>query len=94
MNPCLDRSPYESCSLNIGCGCLPLSNNAKGGLCAFLHVTCSELVSCALNNEICYQPGYVCVKHSRCQSRPLCYPMSMATQFVCPSIPSTSTRII
>ncbi|CAF0864018.1 unnamed protein product [Rotaria sordida] len=87
---CNDSLPYEKCSLNTGCGCFPLSYNNKSSICAYLYVTCSELLSYAQDNKTCYQPGYTCVKHSRCQNSPLCYPMKMATRLMCPLILSTS----
>ncbi|CAF1519613.1 unnamed protein product [Rotaria sp. Silwood1] len=87
---CDNSLPYEKCSLNTGCGCLPLSYNNKSFICAYLYVTCSELSSCAGDNKTCYQPGYTCVKHPRCQNGPLCYPMKMTTQLICPLILSTS----
>ena len=67
--------------------------DANSSICAFLYVTCSELSSCTLNNQICYEPEYICVKHSRCQNGPLCYPMNMANQVVCPLIASTSIAV-
>lgn len=91
---CDNSLPYEKCSSNVGCGCIPLSSNNKSSICALLSVACSKLSSCAQDNRTCYQPGYTCVKHSRCQNNPLCYPMSMATQSICPSMSTTSSYIL
>ncbi|CAF1310491.1 unnamed protein product [Rotaria magnacalcarata] len=85
---CKDAVQYEQCSSNIGCGCLPLINTDNSSICAFLHIKCSELNSCANNNRTCYRPDHLCVKHSRCHSVPLCYPADMTSQALCP--PSTT----
>ncbi|CAF4485063.1 unnamed protein product [Rotaria socialis] len=85
---CKDAVQYEQCSSNIGCGCLPLINTDNSSICAFLHIKCSELSSCANNNRTCYKPDHLCVKHSRCHSAPLCYPADMTIQALCP--PSTT----
>ncbi|CAF1622692.1 unnamed protein product [Rotaria magnacalcarata] len=85
---CKDAVQYEQCSSNIGCGCLPLINTDNSSICAFLHIKCSELNSCANNNRTCYRPDHLCVKHSRCHSVPLCYPAGMTSQALCP--PSTT----
>ncbi|CAF2146067.1 unnamed protein product [Rotaria magnacalcarata] len=87
---CDNSLPYQACSLNAGCGCLPLSHNNQSSICAFLSISCSELSSCARDNKTCYKPDYTCVKHSRCQTGPVCYPMQMATKSLCPSISSTT----
>ena len=88
---CQGVMQYNQCSLNIACGCLPLVNIDNGSICALLHIRCSELASCAFNNRICFQPGYQCVKHPRCQTAPLCYPVDMAHQVMCPPMPLTTT---
>ncbi|CAF2752269.1 unnamed protein product [Rotaria sp. Silwood2] len=90
---CDNSLPYEACSSNRGCGCLPLSHNNKSSICAFVYATCSKLSSCAADNKTCYQPHYICVKHSRCHTSPLCYPMHMTTQSICPTISTTSINI-
>jgi hypothetical protein len=59
------------------------------GICGFLWLICSQLVSCAPPNNVCYQPGHVCVRHPRCFSHPVCYPLSMAGQ-ICPPTSSKS----
>ncbi|CAF3157591.1 unnamed protein product [Rotaria sp. Silwood2] len=87
---CDNSLSYETCSSNSGCGCLSLSHNNISSICAFLYVTCSKLSSCAADNKTCYQPNYTCVKHSRCQPSPLCYPMHMATQSICPTTLTTT----
>ncbi|CAF3490230.1 unnamed protein product [Rotaria socialis] len=90
---CQNTSDYQSCSSNIACGCFPLVSNDGQGICAHLHLKCSTLSVCAANNQTCFAPGHVCVKHSRCQSRPLCYPVHMASQHICPTPVLTTTTI-
>ncbi|CAF4487323.1 unnamed protein product [Rotaria socialis] len=90
---CQNTSDYQSCSSNIACGCFPLVSNDDQGICAHLHLKCSTLSVCAANNQTCFAPGHVCVKHSRCQSRPLCYPVHMASQHICPTPVLTTTTI-
>ncbi|CAF4097439.1 unnamed protein product [Rotaria sp. Silwood2] len=60
----------------------------ESGICGFLWLTCSQLVSCGSFNHICYQPNHICVHHSRCFVHPVCYPLSMMDQAICP--PKTS----
>lgn len=71
----------------MACGCLPLINADGGGICAYVHIRCSELISCANNNRTCYRSDYLCVNHPRCQSAPLCYSVSMAFSALCPPSP-------
>ncbi|CAF2818268.1 unnamed protein product [Rotaria sp. Silwood2] len=74
------------------CGYLRLMNAGNDSICAFLHIKCSELVSCANDNRACYRPDYLCVSHPRCQTAPLCYPVDKALQVVCPPmLPATTT---
>ncbi|CAF3619872.1 unnamed protein product [Rotaria sp. Silwood1] len=89
---CQGTLPYDSCSSNTACGCLRLaSNNDNSSICAYLSLSCSKLISCAPNNQTCYQPRHVCVEHPRCQNRPLCYPIDMTTREICPLVLPTTT---
>ncbi|CAF2027457.1 unnamed protein product [Rotaria magnacalcarata] len=88
---CQSASQYEQCSSNTACACLRLMNTVNDGICAYLRVKCSELISCANNNRTCYRPDHICVNHSRCHSTPLCYPIDMTLQIFCPPIPSMTT---
>jgi sugar lactone lactonase YvrE len=85
---CQNASPYDQCSSNIACGCLPLAATNNNGVCVYLYHTCSELNACANKNQMCYQPGHVCVKHPRCQNLPVCYPIDTISQLHCPATPS------
>ena len=88
---CQGAMQYDQCSSNMACGCLPLVNTDNAGICAYLHVRCSELTSCAKDNRTCYRPNHLCVNHSRCHSAPTCYPTEVGLQMLCPSISSIST---
>ncbi|CAF1351959.1 unnamed protein product [Rotaria magnacalcarata] len=85
---CQGASQYNQCSSNTACACLSLMNTVNDGVCAYLHVKCSESISCANDNRTCYRPDHLCVNHSRCHSAPICYPIDMTLQMFCPPIPS------
>ncbi|CAF4255950.1 unnamed protein product, partial [Rotaria sordida] len=87
---CQNASPYTQCSLNPFCGCLQLTTNSSLSICASLRLACSSLIACTNNNQMCYQPNYVCVKHGKCHKSPLCYPLNLASQMICPSIRTTT----
>ncbi|CAF0914802.1 unnamed protein product [Rotaria sordida] len=88
---CQGVSQYGECSTNSACGCFHTKATEGSGICAFLWLTCSQLISCEPLNNVCYQPGHVCVHHSRCFNHPVCYPLSM-TEPICPPIPSLPLR--
>ncbi|CAF4742986.1 unnamed protein product [Rotaria sp. Silwood1] len=88
---CQGLAEYSQCSSNPACRCLRLTADANRGICGFLYVTCSELVSCSGENRTCFTPDHVCVQHPQCQALPLCYPMRMATNTMCPPLPETTT---
>lgn len=75
---------YGQCSINNQCGCLHRSALNRSGICADLSLPCSQLVSCRTSDNFCFQPNYVCVNHPRCNMRPVCYPLSMANEKLCP----------
>jgi hypothetical protein len=86
---CHGISQNDPCSSNGACGCLQIVGAAADtGICGFLYGVCSELVSCGISNNFCYDPNTICVHHLRCFSRPTCYPKSMTGQRTCPPIPS------
>ncbi|CAF1020329.1 unnamed protein product [Rotaria sordida] len=89
--PCQGLAQYSQCSSNPACRCLKLTTDTDTGICGFLYVTCSELVSCSGENRTCFTPDHVCVQHPQCQALPLCYPVRMATNNMCPSLPETTT---
>ncbi|CAF4125391.1 unnamed protein product, partial [Adineta steineri] len=81
---CNEIAQYDRCSTNSACGCFSKTNATENGICAFLWATCSTLETCDVSNNKCHQPNTVCVRHPRCHERPVCYPMSMAGQHICP----------
>ncbi|CAF1373451.1 unnamed protein product, partial [Rotaria sordida] len=88
---CLTMSQYDRCSLNPACGCLHMVGTADVGICVFKYVTCSELVPCESSSNLCHDPEYTCVHHPRCHNLPVCYPIRMMDQGICPPIPMTKT---
>jgi hypothetical protein len=83
---CHSATPYNRCSTNSACGCFPAVNSPNVGVCAFLWNFCSELVPCGSSQD-CSDPEHICVHHSRCSDYPVCYPLSMTVEKICPSIP-------
>ncbi|CAF3507101.1 unnamed protein product [Adineta steineri] len=81
---CNGIAQYDRCSINSACGCFSKTNATDNGICAFLWATCSTLETCDVSNNKCHQPNTVCVRHPRCHERPVCYPISMAGQHICP----------
>ncbi|CAF3317190.1 unnamed protein product [Rotaria socialis] len=84
---CHGMAQYGRCSTNSQCGCLHRLTTNHSGICGLIGLTCSQLVSCAASNNICYQPNHICVHHPRCNTRPLCYPLSMTDERLCPARP-------
>jgi hypothetical protein len=88
---CHGLSQYDQCSTNNVCGCLHSASSTGSSICGFRWLTCSELVSCVPNTHMCFEPDHVCVSHPDCHDLPLCYPLSMASQELCPPIPTSTT---
>ncbi|CAF1264280.1 unnamed protein product [Adineta ricciae] len=88
---CHNLAQYDKCSSNPLCACLHSVSSNDSGICAFRWTTCSELDACTINTHLCFQPNHICVHHPDCQSQPLCYPLSMTTVDLCPSISETTT---
>ncbi len=85
---CQDVAQYSRCSKNSACGCFHMVNADNTGICGFLWVTCSQLVPCNRSDNSCHQADAICIRHPRCDDLPLCYPVSMIDQRICPSIES------
>ncbi len=79
---CNGAIQYSACSLNSGCGCLSLSFSDSFGICGALNGSCSQFTPC--QNDACAQVQHICVRHPRCSSIPVCYPLSSIDQSVCP----------
>lgn len=90
---CSGTYPYGPCSSNSACGCLPLSFTDDVGICAVLGMSCARLSPCRSSDHSCDSPNHICVQHPQCDSRPLCYPLVMVDQRLCPSTmnPPTTT---
>ncbi|CAF1194592.1 unnamed protein product [Rotaria sordida] len=89
---CQNASLYDQCSSNVACGCLQSAHTPNDGICSYLYVSCSELSACAVDNRTCWEPEHECVTHPHCHTGPLCYPLNMATQTVCPPILTTTSN--
>ncbi|CAF1463405.1 unnamed protein product [Adineta steineri] len=84
---CKNVAQYDRCSTNSACGCFHrVGANDDAGICGFLWPTCSHLVPCNASTNICTEPNMVCVQHPRCHEQPLCYPMAMSKQNICPPL--------
>ncbi|CAF0722125.1 unnamed protein product [Adineta steineri] len=46
--------------------------------------TCSRLLRCNSSDNSCLQPNTICVHHPQCDDFPLCYPVTMIDQKMCP----------
>ncbi|CAF1352511.1 unnamed protein product [Adineta steineri] len=82
---CEKTVQYGECSTNIACGCFHMKGvNDDIGVCGFLWPTCSRLVPCNSSDNSCLESDKICVHHPQCDDRPLCYPVPMADQRICP----------
>ncbi|CAF1401156.1 unnamed protein product [Adineta steineri] len=82
---CKNVAQYDRCSTNSACGCFHrVGANDDADICGFLWPTCSSLLPCNASTNICTQSNTVCVQHPRCHEQPLCYPMAMSKQNICP----------
>ncbi|CAF0767858.1 unnamed protein product [Adineta ricciae] len=92
---CHGISQYGQCSSNRGCGCLHFSLADDVGICAVLGLNCTRLSPCQWPDDTCEKADHVCVRHPHCNSNPLCYPLHMVNQRLCPSssisLPTTTT---
>ncbi|CAF0792394.1 unnamed protein product [Adineta steineri] len=61
-----------------------IGTNDDVGVCGFLWPTCSRLVRCNSSDYSCLQPNTICVQHPQCDDFPLCYPVGMIDQNMCP----------
>jgi hypothetical protein len=83
---------YDSCSSNSACRCLPIVSSNDIGICAPVGVSCSQLTPCQLPDNTCEKLDHICVFHSRCDSNPICYPMILLNQNLCPSLTRKTTK--
>ncbi|CAF1226629.1 unnamed protein product [Adineta steineri] len=82
---CKKTSQYGLCSTNSACGCFHvLGANYNTGICGFRWPACSRLVLCNSSDNSCSQPDTTCVRHPQCNDLPVCYPVTMTNQSICP----------
>ncbi|CAF4186861.1 unnamed protein product [Rotaria magnacalcarata] len=67
-----------------------MATTSKFGICGFLWVTCSHLVACSSPHNGCEKTGHVCIQHPQCQNNPVCYPLYLIDEIICP--PLTTAR--
>ncbi|CAF0774812.1 unnamed protein product [Adineta steineri] len=82
---CEKTPQYGECSTNSACGCFHMvGTHDDTGVCGFLWPICSRLLRCNSSDNSCLQPNTICVHHPQCDDFPLCYPVTMADQNMCP----------
>ncbi|CAF1591128.1 unnamed protein product [Adineta ricciae] len=87
---CKGTSQYDRCSTNTACGCFHRINTNESSICGFLWASCSQLEPCRPSDNTCARKDSICVQHRRCRNHPVCYPLSMMNQQICPSITTTT----
>ncbi|CAF1405611.1 unnamed protein product [Adineta ricciae] len=60
------------------------SNNACG--CFPMLIPCGSLQECSV-------PDHICVHHSRCNNHPICYPLSLMSEDICPPQSNNTTTM-
>jgi len=88
-----DGAPeYSQCSKNKECGCLHHSDTTHDrGICGLITLPCSAMSPCSMKGKTCRERNHICIRNPLCDFRPSCYPLSMATEEVCPPFNKTST---
>ncbi|CAF1210481.1 unnamed protein product [Adineta steineri] len=82
---CEKTPQYGECSTNSACGCFHVTSaNNDAGICGFRWLACSHLVLCNSPDYSCSQPNTTCVQHPQCNNLPVCYPVTMTDQSICP----------
>jgi hypothetical protein len=69
-----------------------MATTEKRSICGFLQMNCSHFVPCGTSNNNCHDADHVCIHHPECSHHPVCYPLSMTNQSICPSIISKSIK--
>ncbi|CAF2961529.1 unnamed protein product [Rotaria sp. Silwood2] len=87
---CHGTPEYDQCSSNSACACFHMAGANNTGICGFQWVTCSEFRACERTTNRCHESDHICIHHPRCHNHPVCYPVSMIDQQICP--PTTSKR--
>ncbi|CAF0928731.1 unnamed protein product [Adineta steineri] len=82
---CKKTPQYGECSTNSACGCFHvIGANNDTGICGFRWLACSHLLLCNSSDNPCSQPNTTCVQHPQCNHLPVCYPVTMTDQSICP----------
>ncbi|CAF1260742.1 unnamed protein product [Adineta steineri] len=89
---CKKTSQYGECSTNSACGCFHMMDADDVGVCGFLWPTCSRLLRCNSSDNSCLQPNTICVHHPQCDDYPVCYPVTMIDQKMCPPMKNKINR--
>ncbi|CAF4007438.1 unnamed protein product, partial [Adineta steineri] len=82
---CEKKPQYNECSTNSACGCFHMIGAENDtGICGFRWLACSHLLLCNSTDSACSQPNTTCVQHPQCNNLPVCYPVTMTDQSICP----------
>ncbi|CAF1406562.1 unnamed protein product, partial [Adineta steineri] len=82
---CTKTPQYGECSTNSACGCFHIAGaNDNTGICGFRFLTCSRLALCNSSDNSCLPSNTTCVQHPECNDLPVCYPVTMTDQSICP----------
>ncbi|CAF1447090.1 unnamed protein product [Adineta steineri] len=82
---CSKIPQYGECSTNSACGYFHITGaNNNTGICGFRWLACSRLVLCNSSDNSCSQHNTTCVQHPQCNDLPVCYPVTMTDQSICP----------
>ncbi|CAF3948672.1 unnamed protein product [Rotaria magnacalcarata] len=88
---CDKMNQYDPCSQNYACACFHRLDGPNATICIDeFSISCSELIPCESSANRCYEAEHICVRHPRCNQLPVCYPVPIFNQQLCPSIPSTA----
>ncbi|CAF4152191.1 unnamed protein product, partial [Adineta steineri] len=66
--------------------------NNDTGICGFRWLACSHLLLCNSSDNSCSQPNTTCVQHPQCNNLPVCYPVTMTDQSICPPMKNKINR--
>ncbi|CAF1336773.1 unnamed protein product [Adineta steineri] len=82
---CGKTPQYGECSTNSACGYFHMVGaNNDTGICGFRWLACSRLLLCNSSDNSCSQSNTNCVQHPQCSNLPVCYPVTMTDQSICP----------
>ncbi|CAF1454972.1 unnamed protein product [Adineta ricciae] len=78
-----NSSQYDQCSQNAQCACLQYSFSSSMYVCGLVSYSCGQFPQCRPPNDAC-DANEICIRHPRCNSQPVCYPLSMINEQSCP----------